>query len=165
MFTRKTILVMATFATLGTAALAATSASARGHGGGHFGGGGHHHWGGGGWGHHRGGGGWGHRFGWGWAGGWRREPDRCWPGARWCNNPRPYLAYGGGNRPAPVAEYSGPPAAQASNPPSPGQDCLAKGYLPDGGVVFTDRCTHEGAVAQHEDGPPPLDPRRAGPGS
>ena len=78
MFARKTILALATFAALGTTALAPTSASAWGHGGGHWGGG---HWGGhwggghwGGWGHRWGGWG-GHRWaGWGWNhrwGGWR----------------------------------------------------------------------------------------------
>ena len=159
MFTRKTIFALATFAALGAAALAPNSASAWGHGGGGRGGG-HggwgHHGGGGGWGH-RWGGGWGHRFGWGYGGGWR-NPDRCWPGLRWCRGPLPVYG-GGGGYPGAVAGNSGQPAGPDSNPSPPHQECLAKGYLPDGSVVFTDRCTHEGAVAQHGDEPPPDAPR------
>lgn len=151
MFNRLSVAALATFAVLATAALSSTSASAH-FGGGRGGGGGGHF--GGGWGHHGGGGGWGHRWGgarfwppgggWGWGhqwGGWRRP---CWRERPWCNTP---TIYGGGNFPAPVTAYSAAPAA----PPPPKPDCLSKGYLPDGSVVFTDRCTHEGAVGQRED--------------
>ncbi len=137
MFARKTILALATFATLGTAALAPTSASAWGHGGGHWGG-----WG------------WGHRWGgWGW-GGWHGR--YC----AWhrCGVAYPVAYYGGAyavptGGSAPTSVYSGAP----SGPPRPGRGCLAKGYTPDGGVVCTDRCTQEGAVATAEppqEGPP-----------
>jgi hypothetical protein len=155
MFARKTILALATFTTLGAAALAPTSASAWGHwGGGHWGG----HWGGGGhWGHW-GGWGWGHRWGgWGWAGwhsgycAWHR-----------CGVGYPVTYYGGGyavptGGPAPASAYSGPPR--------PGPGCLAKGYTPDGNVVFTDRCTQEGAVASSEPQPAgsPQGPPQGGP--
>jgi hypothetical protein len=153
MYTRKTILAFAIFATLVTVALAPTSASAWGHGGrggGHFGGGGHH-LGGRGWGHHHWGGwGWGHRFGWNGV----LRPQPCWRGLPCSPVPRPVV---------PIVA-SGPPAGPAPNPPPSGRECLAKGYLPDGSVVFADRCTHEGAVAQRGEGPP-AEAQREGPGS
>jgi hypothetical protein len=135
MFARKTILALATLTSLSTAALVPTSASAWGHWGGHWGG---HwaHWGGWGWGHRWGGWGWG---GWGWHGrycAWHR-----------CGVAYPVTYYGGAyavptGGPAPISAYSGPPR--------PGPGCLAKAYTPDGNVVFTDRCTQEGAVASSE---------------
>jgi hypothetical protein len=174
MFTRKTILALATFAALGTTALAPTSASAWGHGGGHFGGhfggghfGGHFgghwgggHWGGGQWGHWGGGhwGGW--RWNRGYAWGWRYRPG-CWR-FRYCGGPS-YGGYGGGGggdySPQTTA-YSAP----ASGPTTSSAGCLAKGYMPDGSVVFTDRCTNEGAVAPAGDnGPPQGGPPQGGP--
>jgi len=186
MFTRKSILGLATFAALGTAALAPTSASAWGHGGGHFGGGhfgghfgghwggGHFgggHWGGGHWGGWGGGhwGGWGHRFG---SGGWGYRHygyDRPFEYRHWWT--RPY--YGAVGAPT-YGAYSGPgypanpypvsaPASAASGPPPAGPGCLVKGYLPDGSVVFTDRCTQESAVAERDDGTPPPQPGPPGP--
>jgi hypothetical protein len=134
MFARKTILALVMFTSLGTAALAPTSASAWGHWGGH-------RWGG----------------GWGW-GGWHGR--YC----AWhrCGVAYPVTYYGGAyavptGGPAPTSAYSGPPR--------PGPGCLAKGYTPDGNVVFTDRCTQEGAVASSEPQPggPPLGPPQGGP--
>jgi len=173
MFTRKSILAVATFAALGTAALAPTSASAwGGHSGGHFGGhfggghfGGHFggHWGGhfGGWGH-----GWGHGFGWNRGSGWgHRYGWGGWGyrhfGWRWWN--RPYGAYGGygyaaNSYPAYDQTSSGPSAPQATN-----QGCLVKGYLPDGSVVFTNTCTHESAIAEQDTGPQGPQGPRPGP--
>ena len=143
MFARKTILALVMFTSLGTAALAPTSASAWGHWGGHWAG----HWGG-----HWGGWGWGPRWG-GWGG---------WHG-RYCAWHRCGVAY-------PVTYYGGAyavptggsaPTGAYSGPPRPGPGCLAKGYTPDGNVVFTDRCTQESAVASSEPqprGPPQGDP-------
>jgi hypothetical protein len=142
MFARKTILALATLTTLGTAALTPTSASAWGHWGGHWG-----HWGGWGWGPRWGG--WGWR---GWHGGycaWHR-----------CGVAYPLAYYGGAYA---VPTGSAAPTSAYSGRPRPGPGCLAKGYTPDGNVVFTDRCTQEGAVANsepqsggpREDGPPP----------
>jgi hypothetical protein len=146
MFNRLSLSALATFAVLATTALSPTSAAAHiggGHGaGGHWGG---NHWSGGYWGGHwvgwhRHWGGRGYGFG-GWRGYGYYHP--CWHFR--CNVPT-YGYYSGGNYPTPAVAYSDPP------PSSPG--CLAKGYLPDGGVVFTDRCTHEGAVADGDGGPP-----------
>jgi hypothetical protein len=143
MFARKTILALATLTTLGTAALTPTSASAWGHWGGHSG-----HWG------HWGGWGWGPRWG-----GWGRPG---WHG-RYCAWHRCGVAY-------PLAYYGGAyavptggaaPTGAYSGPPRPGPGCLAKAYTPDGNVVFTDRCTQEGAVASSE--PQSAGPREDGP--
>jgi hypothetical protein len=149
MFNRLSLSALATFAVLATTALSPTSAAAHfdgGHGagvhwGGHWGGG---HWGGGHWaGWHRQWGGWGDRRGYGYY-------HPCWHYR--CNVPT-YGYYSGGSYSAPAVAYSDPP------PSNPG--CLAKGYLPDGGVVFTDRCTHEGAVADGAGGSPESNPPQA----
>jgi hypothetical protein len=140
MFKRKSIFALATLAALGTAALAPTGASA--HWGGHFGG----HWGGHGgshdgghWGAHWGSHGSGH-----WAGWDRRRAG--WGG----RGAHPYYGvYGTPGYAGPA--YGGPPtvatpssaAAPSAQSPATAADCLVKGYLPNGNVVFTDRCTHE----------------------
>ncbi len=67
--------------------------------------------------------------------------------------------YGGGDYSAPTTAYSAPP----SGPPQTGPGCLAKGYMPDGSVVFTDRCTNEGAVAPAGDSGPPQGGPQGGP--
>jgi hypothetical protein len=164
MFARKTILALAALTALGTAALTPSSASAWGRWGGHWGGywGGHWgHWGGWGWGHRWGGRGWGPRWGgWGW-GGW--HGGYC----AWhrCGVAYPATYYGGAYA-VPTGAYAVPtggsaPTGAYSDPPRPGPGCLAKGYTPDGNVVFTDRCTQESAVASSEPqpaGPPQGDP-------
>jgi hypothetical protein len=130
MFKRSALLAIAAIFTLGLAAFAPTSASAKfggggGHGGGHFGkhGGGVHisH------GMHRG-----HSFHF-------RRPIRI---VRW-HNPRPRIIV----RPAYVKTYAAVrPIAAYAVAPAPTCTCLTKEYLPDGTVLFKDACTKEMAM-------------------
>lgn len=157
MFIRKTILAATAVASLATAALAPTSASAWGHWGGHWGGGHWGHWGGGHWGHWGGGhwghwGGWGHWAHWGHGCGWG---GYCGPHG-W--GPRYPIVTGGGYYGGGYSgggTYGGAPAyalrTGTDAAPAPGPGCLTKSYLQDGSVVFTDTCTKESAIAPSDD--------------
>jgi hypothetical protein len=166
MSVRKSIFALAAIATLGTTALAPTSASAFGFGG-HFGGG---HFGGGHFGGHFGGfhgiwhtparpGFW-HGVG-AWRGvglrpgpvcGWHCNPFHPWP--RYGGWPRYYPRYGvgGGVAYGSGAGYSAAASAPAAAAPSTG--CLTKQELPDGTALFQDLCTQEQAETQ-----PPMPPQ------
>jgi hypothetical protein len=151
MLARKSIFALAAIATLGTTALAPTSASAFGghFGGGHFGGGhfGGGHFGGHFGGFHFGGGhfwGFGHRFGF-----YRPGYAHWWP--RWHYWPRfwhyQHYGYGIGG----VGYSSGIASAPVSGPAT---GCLTKQELPDGSALFRDLCTQEEAESQPQGGAP-----------
>jgi hypothetical protein len=159
---RKSIFALAAIATLGTSALAPTSASAFGghFGGGHFGGhiGGFGHFGGHVWGH-----GFGSRFGghfWGHGfgprfGSWRPGPICHWG----CGYPGRYHwwpRFGFGYRGAPVYGSGVGPSATYAAPvsaPAPARGCLTKQELPDGTALFQDLCTQEQAETQPQGAP------------
>jgi hypothetical protein len=171
---RKSVFALAALATLGTSALAPTSASAFGFGG-HIGGG---HFGGhfGGFGHL---GGFGHfggfHFG-GFHGIWHGAGLHPGPICSWgCGYPgryhwwpRFYPRYGYGYRGGaiygagvgPSVNYAAPAPAPASAPTS---GCLTKQELPDGTALFQDLCTQEQAETQPQGAPqemPQSTPRR-----
>jgi hypothetical protein len=78
----------------------------------------------------------GHFGGGHWAG--RHWDSHRWAGRYWGGPVYSAGYYGGGT------DYT----------PADSSNCLSKGYLTDGSVVFTDRCTNESAIAQPADNAP-----------
>ncbi len=159
MSVRKTILAFAALASLGTAALAPTDASAfgfRGHVGGvHFGGhfGGFHgfshfgHWGR--FSH------WGHFYHWGfnhYAWGHHYCTYWCGPHYRWWGWRWRYRGIGVASTGPSYVSSGGSAPSYSSSAPSGG--CLTKRELPDGTALFKDLCTGEQAESPQQQGGP-----------